>query len=333
MNRSESRPKPKGEKAKQWARELTPEMREQIRALHQAEHWKHSKILLLFASWIGCGAIAVHVDLLWVQIPCWIVAGFALHGLGVFMHEGAHASLFRIPVVDRVVGFLCGLPVLFSCSNYWATHKLHHKYENSAQDPDNLQANFPNPFLRWFIYYGWYAIGMIVYIVMLMFVGPFRADSAKERLLCVLESALIISTAAFVVQLAIDDPWVRHVVIYGWAIPLIPTVIIANVRGLAEHTLLHHEDPPNQLKSTRSLPSNAFVSFFFNNQNYHLEHHLFPRVPWYNLAKVHRVLKPLYEREEASVCQTYLQYLSSAFRYGPTRTVRYAADGRTVLDG
>jgi len=30
----------------------------------------------------------------------------------------------------------------------------------------------------------------------------------------------------------------------------------------------------------RSLVSNPVVSFFFNNQNYHLEHHLFPAIPW-----------------------------------------------------
>ena len=36
--------------------------------------------------------------------------------------------------------------------------------------------------------------------------------------------------------------------------------------------------------------------FLFVYSNYHLEHHYFPRVPFYNLRKVHMRLRPLYDR-------------------------------------
>ena len=314
--------------ANAWSAQLSPQMRDQLRDLHRIEPWKHGKILLLFAIWFACGAIAIHTPTLWVRIPCWIIIGFCLHGLGVFMHEGAHNCLFRKPF-DRVIGFLCGLPVFFSCSNYRATHMLHHKYENSAQDPDNLEANFPFKPLRWLIYYSWLFVGMPMYILLVTVTGPFRAESAKERFYCVLETVLIAGFFTMVFTLAS-----RHnagsIVTNGWALALPFAVLVANIRGLAEHTLLRHEDPPNQIKSTRSLPSNRFISFFFNNQNYHLEHHLFPRVPWYNLPKVHQVLKPLYEKEEASVCPSYAQYMADALRYGPLKAVRYTPAGQSV---
>ena len=37
--------------------------------------------------------------------------------------------------------------------------------------------------------------------------------------------------------------------------------------------------------------------FLFLYSNYHLEHHYFPSVPFYNLRRLHLALRPFYERE------------------------------------
>lgn len=317
-------------KDKSWKELLTPEMRDEIEKLHEIKAIYNLKILALFALWLGPGALAVYVDSLFVRIPCWIVMGFSLHGLGVVMHDGAHNALFGTKVFDRVIGFIAGIPVLFSCSNYRATHLLHHRFENTPQDPDNLEANMPNKVMRWFVYYGWFVVGMPMYVSLLVLVGPFRAESWKERFICLLETSILVSIYYGVYLLA-TRYGMLNVILNGWLFGLAAAIIVANVRGLAEHTMLHHDDPPNQLKSTRAIRTNAWVRFFFNNQNYHLEHHLFPMVPWYNLGKVHEIMTPLYEREEAAVCPTYLQYLAAAFRYGPLKHVRYAG-GRTLPD-
>ena len=34
--------------------------------------------------------------------------------------------------------------------------------------------------------------------------------------------------------------------------------------------------------------------FLFVYSNYHAEHHYFPRVPFYNLRKLHLILRPMY---------------------------------------
>ena len=312
-----------------WSDKLSPRTRERLRELHRIEYWRHLKILLLFGLWFALAAIALEIDSLWVRLPSWILIGFCLNGLGVFMHEGAHHNLFQIPVIDRIIGFACGVPVLISCSNYRATHMLHHRYENTKADPDNLAAAFPGGITRRIVYWAWYAVGMPLYAVLLVVTGPFRAEGWRERTICVAES-LSLAGIYGLLAWAVPKSGLTDLALVGWFGGLIAANVIANVRGLAEHTLLHQDDPPNALRTTRSLPSNAFISFFFNNQNYHLEHHLFPRVPWYSLPAVHRLLKPLYETEQAAVCGSYAQYLSSALRYGPMRTVRYGPEGPRV---
>lgn len=312
-----------------WRKSITPEMRAKLLELHKLSTWTWAKIPFFIALWFALGALAIKVDSLFVRIPCWIVIGFILHGLGVFMHEGAHGALLRKGMVDRVIGFLCGLPVFFPCASYRATHLLHHQHENTPQDPDNLEANFPNRYLRSLLYYAWFSGGMVVYIVLVTFTGPFRAKGVKETLHCIIEPLLI---AAFMVGLFTAasryDLW--PVLLNGWIWALPFTVLIANVRGLAEHTQLFHSAPPDPLHSTRSLRSNKLISFFFNNQNHHLEHHLFPGVPWNNLGKVHDLMEPVYETQEASVTRGYVQWISDALRYGPNRTLSYKETDSTL---
>ncbi|NWF65447.1 MAG: fatty acid desaturase, partial [Chloroflexi bacterium] len=64
------------------------------------------------------------------------------------------------------------------------------------------------------------------------------------------------------------------------------TGFLIGLWGLAQHALTNASDP---LLASRSVHANPLVSFCFINQNYHLEHHLFPEVPSYHLKKVYEV--------------------------------------------
>lgn len=316
---------------KTWAHALTPEMRDELKRLHQINPWiSIGKILAFLGLWLGLANLALRAEHWWYALPCYAVMGLLYHGFGVFAHEGAHEVLFGWGWVDRVVGFFCGLPIAFPCNNYRATHLLHHRYENTEKDPDNLDANIPNPILRQMFYWLWYPLGMNLYIPHLMMTGPFRAKGWKEKLICLAETGAIIGFfwALFTAAQRYDF---MDTLIYGWILGIPFASLTANIRGLAEHTQLHRDDPPNPLKCTRTTVSNAFTSFFLNNQNYHLEHHLFPRVPWYNLPRVHKLLQPIYRSEDAAIIDGYATFLRDAWRYGPLQTLSYH-DGQTTLD-
>jgi fatty acid desaturase len=50
------------------------------------------------------------------------------------------------------------------------------------------------------------------------------------------------------------------------------------------------------------------------NINYHLEHHLFPGVPWYNLPKVHALLGDECRRAGSSVYPSYTEFFIDFFK-------------------
>lgn len=312
---------------RRWAHDLTPEVRSRLRGLHRIERWRLLKIPVFFAACSAAVAVSAHSESILVGLPCCILAGLCLHGLGIFMHEGAHGNLTRRFWGDRLIGFLCGLPAGVSCSNYRATHELHHRFENTVSDPDNMAARFPSRRLRSIVYYAWFLIGTPAYALLLMLTGPLRAEGLREKLLCLLESSLILTFNYLLIAV-----WLKDESLYAWLACLAVGSLTANIRGLAEHTLLPQGDPYDPFRSTRSTISNKVVSFLFNNQNYHLEHHLFPRVPWYNLPKLNTLLASHYRARDAAICCGYIDYLSAAFRYGPMHEAHYESGAITGLN-
>ncbi len=60
------------------------------------------------------------------------------------------------------------------------------------------------------------------------------------------------------------------------------------------YTIIQHaemeENNPNILKSTRSFSTNWFGNFLYANMANHVEHHLYPTVPFYKLPDLHKAV-------------------------------------------
>jgi fatty acid desaturase len=67
--------------------------------------------------------------------------------------------------------------------------------------------------------------------------------------------------------------------------------VILRIRGVLEHAAV--PDRADPLRNARTiLTKNPVARFFLNPHHvaYHLEHHLYPAVPHYNLPRLHRAL-------------------------------------------
>ena len=76
-----------------------------------------------------------------------------------------------------------------------------------------------------------------------------------------------------------------------WVVPYLTTMMMFKyIRSFAEHCGdLEYE---NLLNSTRTVNATFLEKFFIapHNVHYHIEHHLYPGVPYYNLPKLKRML-------------------------------------------
>jgi len=95
-----------------------------------------------------------------------------------------------------------------------------------------------------------------------------------------------------------------------WIVPLFTYFhLVFRIRVIAEHLFIQKIE--NELiPETRTTVINIFEKFLIcpNNINYHLEHHIYPSVPFYNLPKLHRLLmeKPAYA-QSAHISYSYFQ--------------------------
>lgn len=286
--------------------DLPPAIRAEIRALQRIEPWRNLRRLAAFLLIGGAGAaLTILAPAGLTRVLGTVLVGGALVGLSVLMHEASHHLLFRSRRLSRLVGFCCGAPALISVSAYRALHLRHHAFERTERDPDDVERVAPKRIPLVLVYYMLLLVGTYLYFPHVAIVGLRACRPARSRALVVAEYAVIGGLLAAGWLLAPDA------LLRAWLVPLVLAAQVTNLRSLAEHGLTTGGNP---FTASRSVLSNRLAGFFFCNLNYHLEHHLFPAVPWYNLPRLHRLLLPVYREAGSSVYRSYREFLRDFVR-------------------
>ena len=295
---------PDGNKTRQLTRaDFHPDKRHSIRALHTLDRRWNFVIILHYAIWLGAAALAIRSQHLAADIALYLIAGLSMSTLSVLGHESSHNLFTRDARIDRWLGFVCGLPLLFSVATYRVVHPLHHKFLHTASDPDDFENVSTDPALLRLVYILTFIAGVYAYLVMVL-TNAIRKGNRNERLAVLFEClamALLCGTFWATIPL--------RIMLKGWLYPLLVAGQFANLRGIAEHGLT---SGGNELTDTRTVTTHPALAFMMCNINYHLEHHLYPGVPWYNLPRVHALLSEEYFSAGSSVYGSYGVFLWDA---------------------
>jgi fatty acid desaturase len=210
------------------------------------------------------------------------VSAAALNAFYLLSHEGHHALLFRRPRVNHGANVALCVPLLHSPSAYRVLHELHHRHLGGPGDPDDYRNYTSSARARWALQWVRLTIGTLVYMPLIPIVAWRRAEpEIRPRIALEYVGMAAIWTLAF---------WLIPfgVLAQVWLIPGVVVGYVSAVRALAQHALTEGDDP---LLASRSVRSNRVVSFLLLNENYHLEHHLFPEIPSYNLPRLRAALQ------------------------------------------
>lgn len=276
--------------------------------------WVHNlKIPLFYAAWIGLGALAWKSLSPWVDWPCYVAMGYLQMSILTFMHDATHGVLFKARWKNRAFGVLAMIPFVTSFIGFQEDHLEHHKHNRSPRDPDSftMGKRHWNDFLQ---FYAYIFLGMLLSAIYFTFLYPMKSFNARQWRVHLGELALHAAVYAAALW------WAEGVGRTGdllrvWLIPLVFFGYLNSIRFLAEH----YGTPWNagQLAGTRTILSNPVNRFFWNNINYHIGHHVYPGVPWYNLPKLHIELLPEIRKAGAIVDRSYLVVFFRAFLRGP----------------
>ncbi|MDB6015633.1 MAG: fatty acid desaturase [Pedosphaera sp.] len=280
-----------------------------MEALHRVGPRHYVRLVIFLILYLGTAGAAFWLAQAWdgsvwvyvANIPFYLLAAASLHGISLFTHEGVHGSLSRRPWWNRALSIACAQPVLQNYSAYKVLHLKHHNHLGEAGDPDHY-ANYTSwTWLEFAMHWGRLIIGYPVYIVAIPILG-FRHGTSSARRWIIFETCLL---AILVAGAVCSIPWL--LLIHGWLIPMLIINTLVNIRGMSQHTFLEHQS--DMVLGTRSILTNPVTAFFMCNENYHLEHHLYPGIPWYNLPRLHQTLRDDLKALGAPFIRSYFAFV------------------------
>jgi fatty acid desaturase len=286
--------------------------------------WRHARRLAAFAMLYAAAALAAYRLAAafpgsgWLYVAClplWVLAAASLHGISLFTHEAVHGTLAENPTLNRLLGAACAIPVLQNLAAYRVLHLRHHDHLGLPGDPDHYDNYTRWTWLVFAMHWGRLIAGYPAYITAIPILGFRHAASRRERAWIVAETA----AAVLMATAAVLSPLPGLLLVHGWLLPMLVINTLVNVRGMSQHTLL--EEHSDTVRGTRSILTNRLTAFFMCNENYHLEHHLYPGVPWYNLPRLHAAMRDELVTRGAPYIGSYFAFVRSfiagSFRRSP----------------
>jgi len=290
---------------------------ETLRALSTVSPWRG--VVAVCLQWLIIIAAAIVCEAYWHPLLYALtiaVIGARQHGLAVLIHEGAHHRLTPARRLNDWIGeALCAWPLLVTLHRYRGHHLQHHRWLHTQRDPDlqrkqTPEWQFPQPPLRFLTRLIFYGFGLGI-LRTLHATQTMRETTPLPREMRLARLVLYIGGAGALTALG---SW--QLFLLYWVVPLLTWLqLILQVRSIAEHFAI--PENPEGFGPTRTtlptLPDRLFIAP--QSVGYHLEHHAFPSVPAYNLARLHGVLmaSPDYRRH-AHITRGYLGVLREATR-------------------
>ncbi|MES2666715.1 MAG: fatty acid desaturase family protein [Pseudomonadota bacterium] len=251
--------------------------------------------IILYACMIGFAAAGIALwPSLW-SAPFWIAYG-VLYGSASDSrwHETQHGTAFKTPWMNEVVYQIACFMIVRNPHTWRWSHARHHTDTYIVGRDPEIAIMRPPAFFK----------------VLGNFLGIFDAYAGWSRMLLNATGRLDAQEATYV-PLSEQPKIIRvariWVVIYAATLALalatqsiLPFMVIGLPRlygawhhimtGLLQHGGLADNVTDHRLNS-RTVHMNPVSRFIYWNMNYHVEHHMFPMVPYHALPRLHDIIK------------------------------------------
>lgn len=264
---------------------------------------------------IACISLALWLNHILISIAAILTIGARQHALLLIMHDGSHSRLSNNRKLNLLISdFFCAFPLLITTTKYRDSHLAHHQYLNTDKDPDwMLKKGLPEwEFPKSRIYMTLLFLKHLLGLTTFNFIGKLYRFGVKNKTAtkhaAVSKEYKFVRLAYYIILiLSLTYFKIWTVFLLYWMLPAFTVLpFLLRLRSLAEHFGLPWQ---HELNSSRNVVANFLESFFLvaHSASYHLDHHLYPSVPFYNLKKLHRVLmENSFYAEKATNTKSYL---------------------------
>ena len=245
-----------------------------------------------------------------------IVIGARMHGLAILMHDATHYRFLKNRKWNDLLSNIFTMyPIFTSIETYRRNHLAHHQHLNTDDDPDWVAKlgkrgfTFPQSQKEFLLMLGSYLVLYQGIMDAIWFFKRFGSDTGKRAKRQEPLLPRIIFYVVLFSALTFFGIWKYYLLF--WIVPYLSTFFMFQyIRSVAEHFGGLTYD--NLLTATRTVKPTLLEQFFIapHEVGYHLEHHLYPGVPFYNLPKLHHLLMRQSEfQEKAHITNGYIKGL------------------------
>jgi fatty acid desaturase len=308
-----------------------------LKSLQQLQSWRTGASLA--GNWLVIAA-AITGSMLVGELYAWLIAaiiiGGRMHALGVLVHEFAHYRFVHDKRVNDWVGdVFAAWPLLVTVDGYRNNHLQHHQHANTEKDPDYMvkvgieRWTFPKRVRNLILTLGGYVAGINGYRDMRTALDRLNKAKAMPKAYIASRLSFYVGVLALMALIGGLDEFLIY-----WLIPYGCLFFTFNyVRSTAEHFAIDKIE--QKLEGTRTVIPHVWEKAFFSphNVSYHLEHHLYPAVPYYNLPKLHaELMKNADYRARAHITHGYTTGLvSEVLRHGQRTLLKPKPDAAGLV--
>jgi fatty acid desaturase len=229
--------------------------------------------------------IALSVPGWWLLLP---VQGVLIVFLFTLEHEATHQTPFASTRLNEAVGYLCGFLLVLPFQWFRYFHLAHHKWTNIAGKDPELAFEKPANLWAWMWHVSglpyWRAqVQLLAQLVCARGNGDFLPSGALPRMIH--EARWMALGYGLVLASLLVSP----LVFWVWLLP-----ILIGQPALRLYLLAEHGDCPqvvNMFENTRTTFTTSLMRRLSWNMPYHVEHHVFPNVPFHQLPALHQMIK------------------------------------------
>ncbi len=254
----------------------------------------------------------------WWAVPFWVVYGVMYGSVcDSRWHECGHGTAFKTGWMNDVVYQIASFMVVRNPVSWRWSHARHHTDTIIVgRDPEIACMRPPNTFRLLMAYAG--VLDMIDSVKVLVRNAGGTLTPGEKDYIPASEWPKAILAARIHVAIYVAT-LVAAVVWWSW----IPLLLIGGPRiygcwhmlmtGLIQHCGLAENVTDHRLNS-RTVLMNPVSRWIYWNMNYHVEHHMFPMVPYHALPKLHEAIRHDLPAPNPSILDAYREAIPAVLR-------------------
>ncbi|MGO8688422.1 MAG: NADH:ubiquinone reductase (Na(+)-transporting) subunit F [Thermoguttaceae bacterium] len=274
--------------------------------------------LLWFALIIGSGVCGF---LLWGT--WWAIIPLMLYGVlyastsDSRWHEPSHGTAFKTDWMNNALYEIASFMVLRESTRWRWSHARHHSDTIIVgRDPEIAVTRPPNWFTLALRFFGINTTLILLRSILLHCTGRLTAEEKtfipeSEYGKVVLRAYIYLVIYATVIGLAVCTRSILPLMFIG--LPALYGSWLLFIYGHTQHAGLAENVLDHRL-NTRTIYMNAVNRYLYWQMNYHLEHHMFPLVPYHNLARLHELVKADMPKPYNGLLEAWREIISTLVR-------------------